>query len=80
MAMSKKCVYDEDDYYDYDDADEDYYGDYEDYDPGESSVTGKQAAKVLAAVRNAQSRKRKTVNPDAVGTDKQSCPQKHCHS
>ena len=78
--MSKKGVYDEDDYYDYDDADEDYYGEYEDYDPGESSVTGKQAAKVLAAVRNTQCCKRKTVSSDAVGTDKQSCQQKHCHS
>ena len=46
MSLSKKGAYDEDDYYDYDDADEDYYGDYGDYDPGEGSVAGKQAPKV----------------------------------
>ena len=60
MSLSKKGVYDEDDYYDYDGIDEDYYGDYEDYDPGESSVTGKQAAKVLAAVLNARMMEQKT--------------------
>lgn len=46
----KKYVYDEDDFYDQDDADEDYYGDYGDYDPGESQLVGKQSSKTPAQV------------------------------
>ncbi len=44
---NKKGVYDDDDFYDYDDADEDYYGNYGDFDPGESQVAGKQSTKVF---------------------------------
>lgn len=47
---NKKFVYDEDDFYDQDDADEDYYGDYGDYDPGESQLVGKQSSKTPAQV------------------------------
>lgn len=43
----KKVLYDEDDFYDEDDADEDYYGD---YDPGESQLVGKQSNKTPAKV------------------------------
>ena len=53
MSNSKKGVYDEDDYYDYEDADEDYYGGYAGFDPGESQVAGKQSAKVFDNVQQA---------------------------
>ena len=49
---SKKALYDEDDFYDYDDE-EDYYGDYGDFDPGESQLAGKQANKPSAKVLRA---------------------------
>ena len=46
----KKTLYDDDDFYDEDDADEDYYGDYGDFDPGESRLIGKQSNKTPAKV------------------------------
>ena len=46
----KKVLYDEDDFYDADDADEDFYGDYGDFDPGESKLVGKQPSKTPAKV------------------------------
>ena len=46
----KKALYDDDDFYDEDDADEDYYGDYGEFDPGESQLVGKQSNKTSAKV------------------------------
>ncbi|KAL3150476.1 hypothetical protein ABBQ32_000300 [Trebouxia sp. C0010 RCD-2024] len=52
----KKVLYDEDDFYDEDDADEDYYGD---YDPGESQLVGKQSNKTPAKALNKNATKSK---------------------
>lgn len=46
----KRALYDVDDFYDEDDADEDYYGEYGEFDAGESQLVGRQSNKTPAKV------------------------------